>query len=62
MQYNADGSLDIPIQANAPTTAAGLANWLPIGSTPFYLIIRSYGPAQGILDGSWVPPPIVGQQ
>ncbi len=62
VQYNADGSLDIPIQANAPTTAAGLANWLPIGSTPFYLIIRSYGPAQGILDGSWVPPPIVGQQ
>jgi hypothetical protein len=56
VQYNADGSLDIPIQQNAPLSAQGLANWLPVSSDQFYLIIRSYGPGSGILDGSWIPP------
>lgn len=59
VQFNADGSLDIPIQANAPASVTGLANWLPVGSSPFYLIIRSYGPGPGILDGSWTPPPVL---
>lgn len=58
VQYNADGSLDIPIQQDAPLSAQGLANWLPVGGKPFYLIIRSYGPGDGILDGTWVPPGI----
>ncbi|TXH05742.1 MAG: DUF1254 domain-containing protein [Nevskiaceae bacterium] len=60
LQYNADGSLDIPIQASAPTgSAAALANWLPVDTKPFYLIIRSYGPGPGILNGTWVPPPVL---
>ncbi|WP_051361982.1 DUF1254 domain-containing protein [Solimonas soli] len=58
LQYNDDGSLDITIQADAPTDAKAFVNWLPVGQSPFYLIIRSYGPGDGIIDGSWVPPAV----
>ncbi len=59
LQLADDGSLEIPIQRLTPLSAAGLANWLPVAGRPFYLIIRSYGPEPGILDGSWIPPPVL---
>lgn len=61
LQYNTDGSLDILVQQSPPTDLTKFANWLPVSSTPFYLITRSYGPGQGILEGTWQPPPVLAQ-
>ncbi len=54
---NADGSLDIWIQHDAPTGATA-ANWLPAPDGPFQLLLRMYWPKAPILDGKWSPPPI----
>lgn len=59
LQYNDDGSLDIPVGSRPPGSFKQLANWLPVDSgRPFYLILRSYGPGAGIRDGSYVPPAV----
>jgi len=56
LQYNADGSLRLYVQANA--TAQNLvSNWLPAPKDgDFTLYIRSYWPDKSILDGTWTPP------
>jgi hypothetical protein len=64
LHYNADGSLDIYVQASQPSDPAQAQNWLPSpASGGFRLIWRLYdtGPArQGILDGSgWQPPAVL---
>lgn len=51
----ADGSLTIPIQADAPQ-GADAANWLPAPREPFYMVLRLYGPEKAALDGAWKPP------
>ena len=66
---NADGSLDLYIQANAPSDAKQFCNWLetpqPDPSNPtngqFILFLRAYWPDEAILDGRWNPPPIIKQ-
>lgn len=59
LRYNDDGSLDITIRAQAPWGSKQLANWLPVGQgKPFYLILRSYGPGESILDATYVAPPV----
>lgn len=51
LRYNADGSLDIYIQARSPGADKD-ANWLPCPpGGPFNLTIRIYQPRQEILDG-----------
>jgi len=51
LKYNADGSLDVFIQAQSPG-ADKESNWLPCPpSGPFNLTIRVYQPKQEILDG-----------
>jgi len=58
LKYNADGSLDIYIQANSPG-ADKEANWLPCPpSLPFNLTIRVYQPAKALLDGTYKLPPV----
>jgi hypothetical protein len=57
---NADGSIDIHIQATSPGTDKE-ANWLPAPKGQFQLVLRLYDPAKtapSILDGSWTPPPV----
>jgi hypothetical protein len=54
---NADGSLDIWIQHDAPAGPTS-ANWLPAPDGPFQLLLRMYWPKAPILDGKWSPPPI----
>jgi hypothetical protein len=55
LKFNADGSLDIYIQAQTP--GPGLeSNWLPSGDGPFNLTIRLYWPEDAILNGVWHPP------
>ncbi len=64
LHKNSDGSIDIYIQHDEPTTNAQRDNWLPAPTPPttFRLIWRLYDldhALDGILDGSgWQPPPI----
>ena len=53
LSKNADGSLDIWIQHSQPPE--GSNNWLPVGSKPFYLVIRIYEPAPSVFTGTYVP-------
>jgi len=63
---NADGSLDLYIQADAPSDPKQFCNWLETpqaNATPsnFILFLRVYWPDAAVLDGTWNPPPIVKQ-
>jgi hypothetical protein len=53
-----DGSLRIDI-GHEPPAGAGEANWLPAPSGPFRLMMRLYAPRAEVLDGRWVPPPVL---
>jgi hypothetical protein len=57
LQLNADGSLDLYIQADSPGPDRE-ANWLPVAKSPFTLLMRLYSPKGEVLDGTWTPPPI----
>lgn len=56
--YGKDGSLEIFLQAEAPTDPRERANWLPAPKGRFYLVTRHYSPQAAILTGDWVPPPV----
>src|SRR5437899_2864277 len=53
---NADGSLDIYIQAASP--AGHESNWLPAPAGDFMLWLRAYQPGAAILDGEYTLPPV----
>lgn len=56
LQYNADGSLTLYVQGDAPAENLR-SNWLPAPKDgDFTLYIRSYWPEKEILDGTWTPP------
>ncbi|MBS2029327.1 MAG: DUF1254 domain-containing protein [Deltaproteobacteria bacterium] len=60
LKINADGSLDVYVQADAPSHEKR-ANWLPAPSAAFTLMMRIYWPRTeppSVLDGSWKPPPV----
>lgn len=58
LTYNADGSLDLYVQAEAPGESQQ-GNWLPIPTSgPFSLTARIYLPEQRVLDGQWHMPAI----
>ena len=54
---NADGSLDLYIQASTPGGEKE-ANWLPVDKRPFTLLMRLYSPKPEFLAGAWTPPPV----
>jgi hypothetical protein len=54
---NADGSLDLKIQADSPGQNKE-ANWLPVAKAPFTLLLRLYSPRSEFLDGAWTPLPV----
>ena len=59
LKFNADGSLDVYIQAKSPGTGQGgelAADCPPSG--PFNLTIRAYQPKKEILDGTYKLPPV----
>lgn len=57
--YNADGSLDLWVQAQAPEGALQ-RNWLPVkAGEGFLLNARLYGPLAQALDGNWQMPAVV---
>jgi hypothetical protein len=56
--FNADGSLDLWLQAEMPE-AAKKANWLPVpANEPFLLNARLYWPKPEALDGRWGMPAV----
>jgi hypothetical protein len=58
LTYNADGALDIYIQAESPGEEKE-PNWLPAPATgPFTLTVRIYWPRDAVLDGAYTVPPV----
>jgi len=55
LHYNADGSLDILIQASKPDD---VRNWLPAPKAKFALTMRLYSPKKRFLDKVWSLPPV----
>lgn len=59
LKRNADGSLTIYVQRDAPTDPAQRANWLPAPKDgDFSLYIRAYWPKSEITGGTWTPPAV----
>ena len=57
--FNADGSLDIWIQAAPPDSKEAHANWLPVQKgAPFLLNARLYWPEDRALNGPWKMPEV----
>ena len=58
LKFNADGSLDIYLQATSPGPERE-SNWLPIPPNGrFNLTTRIYQPAKTMLDGTYKIPPV----
>jgi hypothetical protein len=57
MAFNADGSLDVYLQAGRPPEAQ-VANWLPAPAGEFNLSLRLYWPKPETVSGSWTPPAV----
>lgn len=58
LRFNSDGSLDLYIQSDAPTTE-NVNNWLPAPhSSAFTLTMRIYLPRTSVLTGAWIPPAV----
>ena len=58
MEANADGSVTIYVQADAPTDERR-NNWLPAPKgEDLSLYVRTYWPKAEITDGSWMPPAV----
>jgi hypothetical protein len=55
LKYNADGSLDLYVQRDAPE-ADKTSNWLPApASGGFSMNLRLYWPKAAAFDGTWTP-------
>ena len=55
--FNADGSLDLWVQATSPSQKEAAANWLPVQmGAPFLLNARLYWPEDKALNGQWKMP------
>jgi hypothetical protein len=60
LQPDADGSLTVYVQADAPGDPKHRANWLPSPKgEDFSLYIRAYWPDEAITRGAWTPPAVI---
>jgi hypothetical protein len=61
LQTAEDGSITLLFATESP--GRGLeSNWLPAPPGPFWLVLRTYGPGESILDGTWTVPPVERQE
>ena len=51
-----DGSLTLYVSAKSPGKEKE-SNWLPAANGPFWTLLRCYGPAPEIIDGTYKQPP-----
>ncbi len=58
MQYAADGSLTLYLQAEPPSESKR-SNWLPAPKGPFNLFLRAYLPDASLINQTYVPPPVL---
>ena len=63
LHYNADGSLDLYLQRNAPADPEQRKNWMPAPEGEFRVMFRLYQVSKdalpGMLDGSGWKPPVI---
>ncbi|MGB3484311.1 MAG: DUF1214 domain-containing protein [Mycobacterium sp.] len=57
LRQNPDGSTTIYLSAHDPGGEQS-GNWLPAPAGPFWVVLRTYGPKEAILQKLWQPPPI----
>ena len=57
MKTDADGGLTIYVQHGRPGSDKE-SNWLPSPDGPFFLVLRTYLPADDIVNQTWQPPKI----
>ena len=57
MKADEDGSLTIYLQKDSPG-ADKESNWLPAPEGKFFLILRTYLPAEELVNQTWAPPPL----
>jgi hypothetical protein len=57
LAFGEDGSLQILLQHDRPAPELQ-ANWLPTPAGKFNLFLRTYLPGPGVMDQSYVPPPV----
>ncbi len=55
---NPDGSIDIWISHETPTSTKHYANWLPAPPGSFRLMIRAYGASESFISGQVLPPTV----
>jgi hypothetical protein len=53
-----DGGLDVYVSSEAPEDRERRANWLPVRTAPFFLVLRLYDPKPAP-DGGYAFPPVV---
>lgn len=58
--YDQDGGVTLYFSQTQPS-GVPTANWLPVTSRPFNILLRVYGPGDNIASGDYVPPAIVKQ-
>jgi hypothetical protein len=58
LKFNADGSLDLYIQHEAPGGDKD-NNWLPAPAGAFNLALRLYWPSDLVVKGEWTPPAVI---
>lgn len=57
MKPGPDGSLTIHTSAKSPG-AEQESNWLPAPESPFYVVLRTYGPEEPLLQHTWQAPKV----
>jgi hypothetical protein len=57
LKTGADGSVTLYLQNESPGKDLE-PNWLPAPKGNFILMFRFYAPGDGILNGTWSPPPV----
>ncbi|WP_295797673.1 DUF1214 domain-containing protein [uncultured Microbulbifer sp.] len=61
LKHNPDGSLTLYFSHESPGKDKE-SNWLPAPDGPFWVVLRTYGPSQQIIDGTYKQPDYIPQQ